>query len=72
MKSFKTKFLPIAGMLILIVFLGLSYKYGNLFMEKLMVCSVVLGVIFLIRTNENLSQSKNKSSGLNKFQNSSK
>lgn len=63
MQFLKSNFLPILGLCVLLVFIALSYFHGALFLENLLSCGLLLGIIFLLKIGEN--QSKNRrNSGL--------
>ena len=61
MKVKKKQLLPILGMCLLILLIGISYLNNNLFMEKLIPCGIVLGLIFLIRITEPVENMKDSS-----------
>ncbi len=49
MPLLKNKFLPILGMLILAFFILISYQNHFLFLEELVVSSVILSIIFFFK-----------------------
>ena len=54
MNLLKNSLLPVIGMLILICFIGLSYINNYIFFDKLLICSLVLGIIFFMKILENI------------------
>lgn len=49
MKFTKTKILPIIGLLVLVFFMGMSYVNDYIFLDKIVICSFILGMVFLIK-----------------------
>lgn len=68
MNFLKNNFLPVLGMLVLLVSLGLSYTLGNLFFDKLMTCSIILSIIFLLRIDAKPEDKKDNNATTPKLQ----
>lgn len=52
MKFSKATTLPILGMLILGIFILLSYLNGAIFLDRILICSLILSVIFINKIRE--------------------
>jgi len=59
MKFLKSTFLPFLGLTVLLFFIAMSYFHSSLFLDKLIVCSFILGMVFFakIRSESNNSYS---------------
>ncbi len=64
MKNSKSNLLPMIGILIMWVFIGISYTSGSLFLDKLAICGFILTVIGIAKMKENTHQS-NRSNDIN-------
>lgn len=64
MKFSKSTALPIIGMFVLGLFILLSYLNGAMFLDRILVCSLILSVIFInkLRENYHASTSNNEES----------
>lgn len=64
MQFSKSTFLPIIGLMILILFIVMAYLNNHLFLDKLVLCSFILGLVFFAKirgeSNENQSNLGNK------------
>jgi hypothetical protein len=60
----KSKILPIVGLGILLFFIGISYFNNHVFLDKLIICSLILSMFYFARTlgksNENEPNSDRK------------
>lgn len=70
MQLSKSKVLPTLGLMVLMFFLALAYHNNSVFFEKLLQCSFILAILFIIRiggqfkrTNTNFSELKNYNKG---------
>lgn len=67
MKYNKSKVVSLIGLSILLFFIALSYFNDQLFFEKLIICSAILGIIFLVKIiGENSSTKVNKTNKYSK------
>lgn len=57
----KSNVLPFLGLLILTVFILLSYLNNSIFLENLIACSVILGIVFLLKIGESQTSKKRNS-----------
>lgn len=53
----KSTVLPILGMIVLGLFLLLSYIQEGVFLDRLLVCSLILSFVFIAKLGERLHQS---------------
>ncbi len=53
----KSIVLPILGMIILTVFIIMSYVLDSIFLDRILVCSLILSVVFIGKIRDNLHQS---------------
>lgn len=53
----KSIVLPILGMIILAVFIIMSYVLDSIFLDRILVCSLILSVVFIGKIRDNLHQS---------------
>ncbi|TRO66976.1 hypothetical protein [Christiangramia sabulilitoris] len=67
MSIFKNSILPILGMIALITIMTYSYLNNSVFFDKLLVCSIVLGVVFFLRIQENLPISETSGNELDQL-----
>jgi len=56
MKLAKSTFLPIMGMFVLTVFNLISYAQESPLLDKILVCSFILSVVFIVRIRESINQ----------------
>lgn len=56
MKIAKSTFLPIMGMFVLAVFNLISYVQESPLLDKILVCSFILSVVFIVRIRESINQ----------------
>ena len=61
MQLSKSKILPYTGILTLIIFLAMSYFNGSIFIDRLLVCGLILLVVFLLRIASTPKQSASNS-----------
>lgn len=66
MKHLKKIILPILSLIFLIIFIALAYNIDYVFLDKIIICSLILGIIFLIkiineRNISNLNTNSNNS-----------
>ncbi len=52
----KSIFLPLLGMVFLVLLNLISFINGALFLDKLLACSFILSIVFLARVRESLAQ----------------
>ena len=57
MKSLKSTFLPLLGLTVLLFFIAMSYLHNSLFLDKIIVCSFILGIIFLAKMRSEINKS---------------
>jgi hypothetical protein len=61
MQFSKSTILPILGLIILLFFIGMAYLNNPIFLDELLVCSFILGLVFFTKmrgdTNETSSNS---------------
>lgn len=74
MQLSKSTVLPIIGLIVLTFFLALSYQNNSIFFEKLLQCSFILAILFIVkiaghtkRTNNHLSELKDFKKGNDDF-----
>lgn len=63
MRLSKSKILAIISGLILLFFITLAYFNNHIFLDKIVLCSVIIGMLFLIKTintNNNREESSNR------------
>jgi hypothetical protein len=68
MNFLKYNFLPVLGILVLFIFLGLSYATGNLLFNKLVICSFIFSIIFLLRIDVKYENMEDKNTNIPKLQ----
>ena len=49
MKITKSKILPVTGLAVLAFFVGMSYFNNHIFLDKLVICSFILGMVFFAK-----------------------
>lgn len=49
MKITKSKILPVTGLIVLAFFVGMSYFNNHIFLDKLVICSFILGMVFFAK-----------------------
>lgn len=49
MNMSKTVILPIIGMIVLVFFVTLSYMRNQIFLDKLLLCSFILTIVFIAK-----------------------
>jgi len=49
MEFSKSKILPVAGMIVLLIFIAMSYFNNHIFLDKIIICSLILGMIFFVK-----------------------
>lgn len=49
MKFSKSKILPVIGLLVLAFFIAVSYFNNHIFLNEIMICSLILGMVFFIK-----------------------
>ena len=49
MHSSESNILPYAGIVIIIIFLAMSYFNNHIFLDKILVCSFILILVFLLK-----------------------
>lgn len=49
MQVLKSTILPILGLVVLVLFIAMSYFNNNIFMDKIILCSAILGMIFFVK-----------------------
>lgn len=60
MQFSKSTFLPILGLIVLIFFITMSYLNNHIFLDKIILCSSILGLVFFAKIRgESFKSSKN-------------
>ncbi len=49
MKFTKSKILPVTGLIVLAFFMAMSYFNNHIFLDKIMICSFILGLVFFAK-----------------------
>ncbi len=49
MKFTKSKILPVIGLLVLVFFMAMSYVNDSIFLDKIVICSFILGMVFFAK-----------------------
>ena len=57
MQFSKSTVLPMLGMLVLALFIWLSYTHGAIFLDRILICSLIVSVIAIAKIRENTSKS---------------
>jgi hypothetical protein len=52
----KSTVLPIMGMVVLAVFIIISYIHGSIFLNQIVVCSLILSVVFIAKIRDGVHQ----------------
>ena len=53
MQSLKSKIVPVLGGAVLLFFMAMSYFNNGIFLDKIVLCSVIIGMLFLTKTIAN-------------------
>ncbi len=61
MHSSESNILPYAGIVIIIIFLAMSYFNNHIFMDQILVCGFILLLVFLLRIGSTPKQSASNS-----------
>jgi len=69
MKLTRNHLLPVLGMIVLLVFIVLSYTSYEFLSAKLLTCGLILSIIFLLRIKETSEEMKEGNSKFRKTQN---
>ena len=64
MHSLKSSVVLFIGLTVLLFFIGLSYFNNSIFLDKILVCAFILGLLFFTKTKE---ESGNKNSNKSKY-----
>ncbi|HEY5688674.1 MAG TPA: hypothetical protein VIS27_10270 [Yeosuana sp.] len=65
MQFSKSTFLPILGLVILIFFVGMAYLNNHIFLDKLVLCSFILGLVFFTKMRGESNETKSNSDSTN-------
>lgn len=49
MKFSKSKILPFIGLLVTVFFITMSYFNNHIFLDKIILCSLILGMVFFVK-----------------------
>lgn len=58
MQISKSTLLPILGMVVLVIFITLSYINGAIFLDRILICSFILSIVFIAKLRESLNRNK--------------
>lgn len=58
MKFTKSKILPVLGVLVLVFFMAMSYFNNHIFLDKIMICSFILGLVFFAKMRSESSKTE--------------
>ncbi|MFH6767101.1 hypothetical protein V8G56_00015 [Gaetbulibacter aquiaggeris] len=65
MQFSKSTFLPILGLVVLIFFVGMAYLNNHIFLDKLVLCSFILGLVFFTKMRGESNETKSNSDSTN-------
>ena len=46
----KTKILQVVGLVVLLIFIAISYFSNSFFLDKIILCSLIIGMVFFAKT----------------------
>jgi hypothetical protein len=60
MELSKSTLLPIMGMVVLALFIAISYIQESVFLNQILICSFILSIVFIGKIREDLSNTSNR------------
>ena len=63
MQILKSTVLPIFGLVVLLVFIAMSYFNNHIFLDKIVICSLILGMVFFVKTRGTNESGSSNSEG---------
>lgn len=62
MELSKSKVLPFLGLIVLAVFIAMSYFNNQIFLNEILVCSAIFGMVFFVKMRGEVTSSQSSSS----------
>jgi hypothetical protein len=65
MEFSKSTFLPVLGLIVLLFFIGMAYLNNHIFLDKLVLCSFILGLVFFTKMRGESNGTRSNSDNTN-------